>query len=312
MQRGLSGRGAVGFRHEAVFYRGLDDLVTKTVPFIVEGLERGEPVLVAVLPDRIRRLRSALGRDADRVAFLDMGWVGRNPARIMPVWRRFVGDRVKGTPARGIGEPVWAGRAEVEIEECRLHEALLNVAFAEGPSWWLVCPYDVSALPPSVIEDARWSHPVPGSRGVEDVLCATHRDARDIFSPPLPPVPRRAREIRFDRDLTALRRVVRTWALGAGLSHRRSADLALAVNELASDSVLDRDGEGVLRAWSEPGSFIVELTDIGRVDDPLVGRGLGPEATGKGRGVWIANQLCDLVQVRSFETGTVVRIHSRL
>ena len=28
-----------------------------------------------------------------------------------------------------------------------------------------------------------------------------------------------------------------------------------------------------------------------------------------GRGLWLANQLCDLVQVRTFELGNVVRIH---
>ena len=28
-----------------------------------------------------------------------------------------------------------------------------------------------------------------------------------------------------------------------------------------------------------------------------------------GRGLWLANQLCDLVQVRTFENGNVVRIH---
>ena len=28
-----------------------------------------------------------------------------------------------------------------------------------------------------------------------------------------------------------------------------------------------------------------------------------------GRGVWMANQLCDLVQVRTFEDGSTVRIH---
>ena len=30
-----------------------------------------------------------------------------------------------------------------------------------------------------------------------------------------------------------------------------------------------------------------------------------------GRGVWLANQLCDLVQIRSGAAGTVVRLHAR-
>jgi hypothetical protein len=31
-----------------------------------------------------------------------------------------------------------------------------------------------------------------------------------------------------------------------------------------------------------------------------------------GRGLWIANQLCDLVQIRSSAAGTVVRMQMRL
>jgi anti-sigma regulatory factor (Ser/Thr protein kinase) len=31
-----------------------------------------------------------------------------------------------------------------------------------------------------------------------------------------------------------------------------------------------------------------------------------------GRGLWIANQLCDLVQIRSSAAGSVVRMHKRL
>jgi len=36
----------------------------------------------------------------------------------------------------------------------------------------------------------------------------------------------------------------------------------------------------------------------GRIDDPLVGR----------QRLWIANQICDLVQIRSGESGTQVRL----
>jgi len=52
----------------------------------------------------------------------------------------------------------------------------------------------------------------------------------------------------------------------------------------------------------------VEFSDSGRVTDPLAGR-LMPtlEQTG-GRGVYLVNQLCDLVQLRSSDHGTVVRV----
>src|SRR5215470_6215928 len=130
------------FRHEAVFYCGLDEMVELVAPFVVEGLERGESVLVAELPDRVSALESALGSDAARVSFIDMGVVGRNPARIIPEWRRFVQRHRGDVGCRGVGEPAWPGRRAVELDECRLHEALLNVAFDDGPAWNLLCPYD--------------------------------------------------------------------------------------------------------------------------------------------------------------------------
>lgn len=312
MRRGVSGPGVGGFRHEAVFYRGLDDLVAATVPFIIEGLDRREPVLVAVLPDRIRRLRSALGRAADRVAFLDLEWVGRNPARIIPVWRRFVRESGSAGPVRGIGEPVWSGRSEVEFEECSLHESLLNVAFDGGPAWRLVCPYDVDALPRDVVQDVMRTHPYLGSAAGVHLEYAGHRYASDGFASKLTPAPASANEAPFQDDLSRLRAVLRTWALDAGLSHRRAADLALAVHELATNSMTHGGGEGVLRGWREPESFVVEVSDTGRIGDPLVGRDVVPDSAEGGRGLWLVNQLCDLVQVRSLETGTVVRLHSRL
>ena len=42
----------------------------------------------------------------------------------------------------------------------------------------------------------------------------------------------------------------------------------------------------------------------------MVGRELVELVSENGRGVWMANQLCDLVQVRSGARGTVVRLHA--
>jgi anti-sigma regulatory factor (Ser/Thr protein kinase) len=64
----------------------------------------------------------------------------------------------------------------------------------------------------------------------------------------------------------------------------------------------------VLLVWRTEEHLVCEVRDDGRIDDPLVGRRMpGPEVEG-GRGVWMANQLCDLVQVRSSDQGTVVRV----
>ena len=146
------------FHHEAVFYDGERSDMDRLLPFLREGAAADEPMLVAVSPAKIRLLGDALGSDADRVTFVPMDELGRNPARIIPAWRAFA-DRAGSRPVRGIGEPVWAGRSRAELDECYLHESLLNLAFADRPSFQLLCPYDTGALPAEVLQRARQSHP---------------------------------------------------------------------------------------------------------------------------------------------------------
>lgn len=303
-----------GFVHEALLYAGDDGFVSGTLPFVREGLERGEPVLVVVQREKIDRLRASLDGEAERLLFADMAEVGTNPAHIIPLWADFVGDRGHGRPVRGIGEPIWPERGAAELVECQRHESLLNLAFAEAPAWRLLCPYDVSALPRSVIDEARRSHPHVVAGGVRNES-SSFRGLEEIgapFADPLPPAPPSARELRFDgASLAALRGFVYERADEAGLGTAQGHDLALAVNELATNSVRHGGGDGVVRAWEEDGTFVCEVEDRGRIGDPLVGR-KRPAADQKGgRGLWIANQLCDLVQVRSFAEGTIVRLHLR-
>lgn len=68
-------------------------------------------------------------------------------------------------------------------------------------------------------------------------------------------------------------------------------------------------GRGTLRIWQEPARLYCQVDDDGRITNPLVGRlRPDPDQLG-GRGLWLANQACDLVQIRSTEAGTSVRVH---
>src|SRR6478735_1220761 len=148
------------FRHEALIYAGEDDFLTSTVPFIVDGVARDEPVLVVVDAPKIEALRDALNGAADHVHFADMREVGRNPARLIPAWRDFVSANGNGGQRlRGIGEPINADRSEAALVECHRHESLLNLAFADDAECWLLCPYDTDCLSPSVVDEARRTHP---------------------------------------------------------------------------------------------------------------------------------------------------------
>jgi len=267
-------RWAEAFQHEALFYAGLDDFLSGTVPFLREGLDGDEPMLVAVPELRLRALQGELAGDADRISFVDMGQIGRNPAHIIPAWSDFLRNNGGGrVPVRGIGEPIWAGRTDDELVECQRHETLLNVAFATSG--------DLAVM-------------------------------ADPFDAPLPPAPLGAEMLPFGlADIAAARNLVSLLARASGLSDARSNDLVLAAHELVSNSIRHGGGAGTIRVWHDGHSVVCEVTDNGRIGLPLAGRQLPSDDSLGGRGLWMANQLCDLVQIRTFAEGSVVRLHMR-
>jgi anti-sigma regulatory factor (Ser/Thr protein kinase) len=308
---GTAVRPGRSYRHEAFFYRSDDDYLAGTLAMVRGGLAAGEPVMVAVPGRRLELLRQALGPDAERVQLTDMTELGRNPANIIAGWAAFIAAAPAGTPLRGIGEPVWPGRSADEIEECQLHEALLNLAVAPDTPLWLRCPYDASALPDAVLGAAHLSHPLltegEADSGSRSYGGAHH--ASTLLGAELPPAPEDARCLPFTRaELRDVRSLVLEQSALAGLADDRSDDLALAVHELATNSVRHGGGRGTLRVWRGAAGVVCEVQDRGVVKDPLVGRRTVSDRAEGGRGVWMANQLCDLVQLRTSAGGTQVRV----
>jgi anti-sigma regulatory factor (Ser/Thr protein kinase) len=302
------GHDAAGFHHEAFFYAGSDDFLDGTATFVEAGLRAGDPVMVALVPERLELLRRALGPDASRVRFADMLELGRNPARIIPAWRRFVDEHAGHARLRGIGEPIWASRGADELAECQRHEALLNVAFEGGRPWSLLCPYDARALSAEVLHEARRSHPFLVEQGGTSAS-PDYVASPAVFDGPLPEPGLVEGELAFDATtLRQARAAVSAWA-AAVLQPSRAADLVLAAHEVAANSVRHGGGSGTLRYWRNGATAVVEVRDAGRFEKVLVGRQQPPLDVEMGRGLWLAHHLCDLVQLRSAPAGSTVRLH---
>ena len=286
-------------------YAGEQQLADGVTAFLRDGLAADEPTLVVLAERKIAALKEALGRDAERVRFADMDEVGANPARIIPAWREFV-DANPGKRLRGIGEPISAARSDAEMSECHRHEGLLNVAFADARDFWLVCPYDTTTLPAADIARACETHPhVAGLPSAAYPGLDAHAAP---FTDPLPAPASEPARMEFDGDsLSAMRRFVT--ARTADLSRDRGHDFLLAVNEIAGNSVRHGGGRGVLTVWQDNGTLLCDVEDSGEITAPLAGRERPEEGQSHGYGLWLANQLCDLVQVRTFPTGNVVRLH---
>jgi anti-sigma regulatory factor (Ser/Thr protein kinase) len=302
---------AGGFEHEALFYRGEQDFLAGLVPFVREGLERDETVVVAEPRNRLELLRDALGEDAAAVEFLDMADIGANPARIIAVWTATLQRSIdSGRRLRGVGEPAFSGRRDTELVECQLHELLLNHAFDDGPAWRLLCPYDEEGLPAAVRQAAMAAHPLYSTsldRMASMVYAAgAHTEA---FAAPLPPPTGSVlRGVFGPADVPATRRTVAQYARSCGLSREQVDVLELAASELASNSIQHGGGSGTVAMWLEPGAAVIEFSDAGLVHDPLAGRVAPPVDQERGRGLYLVNQLCDLVQLRSSDAGTTVRV----
>ncbi|WP_164704423.1 sensor histidine kinase [Blastococcus litoris] len=299
------------FEHEALFYRDDEDFLAGLLPFVREGLENDEAVVVAEPRGRLEQLRDALGDDAAAVGFLDMAEIGGNPARIIGVWDRVLQEQTAaGRRLRGVGEPAFVGRRESEFLECRLHELLLNRAFDGGVPWRLLCPYDETHLPRAVVRGALHSHPLAGtSAGRRPSPDYAPDDVRELFDAALPvPTDAVLRGSYGAADVPATRRTVAQFARRLGLPAEKAEILQLAASELATNSVRHGSGTGTVAMWATPSAAVVEFSDQGHLEDPLTGRRLPPVDQEGGRGLFLVNQLCDLVQLRSTEHGTVVRV----
>lgn len=302
----------VAFRHDALFYSGAADYRAGLLEFVRDGLDRAEPVLVAVPQPGLGLVRSALRPDeTERVRTADMGSAGRNPGRIIgSVLTAFVREHA-GRPVRIVGEPIWAGRSAAEYPACAEHEALINVALA-GTDAYVLCPYDVTRLDRSVLVDATRTHPTLVSDG-ERWDSPGYTDPVAVaawFDRPLPPPPQEADVLVIGpcTGPAAARRFVHSYAESKGMRPERLADLRTAAQELVVNTLQHAGGSGLLTIWTEGREVVFQVQDGGRIVDPLAGRRpLEPHEAG--HGLHAVHQACDLVRVHRRRDGTIVRVH---
>lgn len=295
------------FAHPALFYSDEESYIDGTVPFVMEGLANAEPVAVAVPSRNLELLKEALSGFAHHVTFIDMADTGRNPGRIIPELRAFA-DRHRGA-VRIISEPVWDMRTEVEYPACALHEALVNYAFS-GRDLSILCPYDISRLSHGILADAEKTHPI--------VIDASGHRPSDHFHParvvvathslPLATPADAASTLAGAGAMAAVRAFAREQATKFGLSRDRVDDFALAVTELATNSVRHGGGESTVRVWTESESIVCQVNDNGHITDVLAGRTPVHANEPGGRGLLLVNRLADLVRTQTTSSGTAIQV----
>ncbi|WP_131740392.1 sensor histidine kinase [Actinomadura roseirufa] len=307
------------FTHRLLPYDGVDEFLAGALPFLRDGVDQGDRVLAVTGVGREELLREELGLAAAGVEFADAAtWYGHPSRTLADCLSDADNTAWQGRRLRVLGDPVWAERRQpLEVVEWQRIEAILNVAF-RGTGATILCPY-AGSLPAGVVAAARRTHP------------ETVRDTRAVPNPgyidpwaysaecdrePLPEPPAGTDRLRIDRpDLYWLRAYVSDYARRTPLPEEDLQRLLVAVTEIVTNSLRHGAPPIALRMWTETSgepALVCEVTDEGRWPS---GSAFGlvpprPGATGPGGrfGLWAVRLLCSIVQIRTGDRGTTVRL----
>ena len=295
------------FRHEALPYLGAGAFVACCADTVRDGVENDERVIVLAPGARLAEVTDAIVDDQDDVTLLAIDEHGRNPNRIATLLHTF---EISGEGRRSLGVVDMSGesRSSAALDEARFADAVLNLTQLRVWPMSVVCLYDNDRLDTEGLHALRCSHPVVRGQDTNvdyDPDLATRLFATDLPAPPM------AAE-RFDihgPQLGDAREFVRLEAGQHGVAADRVDDLVLAVNEIVTNSLRHGGGHAAVAVWFDGASVVCEVRDQGYISDPLAGRFAPLPSVSSGRGLWLANHLCDLVQVRSAPGRSVVRMY---
>ena len=304
-----------GLVHDAFVYSSEEEFLAGALPFLEEGIERGEPILAAPTHANARLLQERLGNQASAVDWDENSESHRTVERL-GIFLHYIDRHLDGGAGRVrlLGEPCWPPNGGPGVTEWKRYESFLNVALAPHPVW-LVCPYDARSLATDIVEDSCRTHPNVGY-GDGRAPSAEYLDPSDfsrrLDRAPLARPPADAAE-KYFKSASEARRFVADRAKSAGLTTDKVRDAELAANEVAANVFKHAAEVARVRAWPEGDVFVFDIDDTGRgIEDPFPGYAIPEPTAPNGRGLLMARRLADVVEARTTPTGAIVRLHFNL
>jgi transcriptional regulator with XRE-family HTH domain len=169
------------FEHRLLTYESDETYLDAAIPYIAEGLERSECLLVVTTPAQIALLRKALDVRSEQVEFANSAEWYASLNGALNRYRGFLNHKLEAGAARIriLGDPVWARRSGAEITAWFRYESLVNLAFASAPAT-IVCSYDTRSLAHEVVADACRTHPEVAHRSAA-IEGATYQEPEDFL-----------------------------------------------------------------------------------------------------------------------------------
>jgi anti-sigma regulatory factor (Ser/Thr protein kinase) len=307
----------IGTRHHALVYHDAAEFVDGAGGFARDGLGEEEHVLAVAMPEKLAWLREELGGDGDALELVD---AREFYDRHGPMFQSVLGQLERhATPGRGrlrlIAEHPLTLRQPADVRDYMRYEAAGNIAY-DRYDVSVLCPYDAGQLPDEIVHAALETHPhvLEGDATRPSELFRDPRSyVRQCAVETTAPVGAAALLLEQAEDLATARTLIREQGNAAGLGSKTVEDLTLAVTEVATNALVHGDAPRCLWSYVEDDHLVCQVRDAGSgLMDPLAGY-LPPDAAGlSGRGLWLAHQLCDIVEVASHTTQTNVYLHARL
>jgi anti-sigma regulatory factor (Ser/Thr protein kinase) len=293
-------------RHGAFAYEGDDEYVARSLPFLNEGLEAGEGCIVAHNREGIALMRDALGRDAERVSFVDVGAVYTRPERALAAYcRTLLGGLRAASSVRAVAD-LQIGPWREEWDQWVRYEAMTNLAYSHLPAW-VVCTYDVNRVPDAVMDEMASTHSeVLGDGWRESEQFEDPRDLMRRLTPDPEPLPH-LRSMAAGDDLERFRERLARALMTEKVPEATALDVLVAATEVAGNAVRHGGGIEEVRVGTAAGRFVCEVIDRGDgFDDPASGY-VVPRA-GTGSGLWVARQLAWRLETFHSPRGFTVRL----
>ncbi len=248
--------------HSTLLYDGPRQYADEVGGVLRDALLRGHRGLVIAPARRLDALRSALGRDADEVTFVE------DTVAYAPQWNVYrvlldFAAQAPGVRTCAVAEQTLSARTPAEVVDYRRLEAAINVVFADA-NVDLLCPYDAGTLPAHLLDiglhthdamradglvspNASYDEPLAMLAGLSAVVAAP-RDAItvDCASP---------------ADVAGARRLVRSLGADLRLDPEVVADVALAVTEVLTNALLHGGPPAMLHVYESGPTWVCHVQD---------------------------------------------------